>query len=91
MSRWGVEVLLYSFFNISTRMWWVVNAMLWPVYPVKDKRYQLYRRLGVPHDRSGLLQKILFPPGFDPQAWINVGIQCKSRGWPLRPNMYSGV
>jgi hypothetical protein len=79
------------FFNISARMRWVVSATPRPVYPVKDNQYHFYRRLGVPQGRSGPLQKISPPPGFDPQVWINVGIQYKRSGRPLRPNMYSGV
>ena len=31
--RGGVEVYLYSFFNLSARWGWVVNAMLRPLYP----------------------------------------------------------
>jgi len=29
----GLEVYLYSFFNLSTRWRWVVNATPWPLYP----------------------------------------------------------
>jgi hypothetical protein len=31
-------------------------------------RYPLYRRLGRPQGRSGLVLKILPPPGFDPRT-----------------------
>ena len=31
-------------------------------------RYQLYKRLGGPQGRSGLVRKILPPPGFDPRT-----------------------
>jgi hypothetical protein len=31
-------------------------------------QYQLYRRLGGPQGQSGQVQKILPPPGFDPQT-----------------------
>ena len=31
-------------------------------------RYALYRRLGGPQDRSGRVQKISPPPGFDPRT-----------------------
>ena len=30
--------------------------------------YQLYRRIGKPQDRSGLLRKMSPPPGFDPRT-----------------------
>jgi hypothetical protein len=29
----GAEVLFYSFFNLSTRCGWMVNASPWPLYP----------------------------------------------------------
>ena len=35
--------------------------------PVKT-RYPLYRRLDGPQGQSGLVRKILPPPGFDPRA-----------------------
>ena len=31
--RRGVEVQLYTFFNLGTRWWWVVNATPRPLYP----------------------------------------------------------
>ena len=34
--------------------------------PPGKARYPLYRRLGRPQDRSGLVWKISPPPGFDP-------------------------
>jgi hypothetical protein len=34
----------------------------------KETRYPLYRRLGGPQGQSGQVQKILPPPGFDPQT-----------------------
>jgi len=45
-------------------MGWVVNATPRPLYP----RYPLYRRLGGPQGRSGLVRKISPPPGFDPRT-----------------------
>jgi len=47
---------------------WVVNSTLRPFYPPRKIRYPLYRRLGGPHSRSGLLRKISPPPGFDPRT-----------------------
>jgi hypothetical protein len=32
----------------------LVNAMPWRVYPGKETRYPLYRRLGGPHGRSDI-------------------------------------
>ena len=34
----------------------------------RKTRYQLYRRLGGPHSRSGQVRKISPPPGFDPRT-----------------------
>jgi hypothetical protein len=36
--------------------------------PGKETRYSLHRRLGGPQGQSGWVQKILPPPGFDPQT-----------------------
>jgi hypothetical protein len=36
--------------------------------PPGKTRYPLYRRLGGPQGRSGLVRKISSPPGFDPRA-----------------------
>ena len=36
--------------------------------PEKDTRYPLYRRLGGPQGRSGRVQKISPPTGFDPRT-----------------------
>jgi len=41
----------------------VVNAKPRPLYPGKQTRYPLYRRLGGPQDRSGWMRKILPPTG----------------------------
>jgi hypothetical protein len=46
----------------------VVNAMPRPLYPREKTRYPLYRRLGVPQDRSGQVWKISPPPRFDPRT-----------------------
>jgi hypothetical protein len=36
--------------------------------PPGKTRYPLYRRLGVPQERSGRVRKISPPPGFDPRT-----------------------
>ena len=36
--------------------------------PPEKTPYQLYRRLGGPQGRSGEVQEILSPPGFDPRT-----------------------
>ena len=56
--RGGVEVQLYSFFNLSCRWEWVVIA-----------QYTSYRRLGGPQGWFGRVQKILTRPlGLNPQT-----------------------
>ena len=37
--------------------------------PRKETRYPLYRTLGVLQGRSGRVQKISSPPGFDPRTF----------------------
>ena len=49
----GVEIQLYSFFNLSGRYGWVVSATPWPLY----SQYPLYRRPGGPQGRSGQVRK----------------------------------
>ena len=40
----GVELQLYSFFNLGARCGWVINAKPPPLYPPPGKtRYPLYR------------------------------------------------
>ena len=36
--------------------------------PPGKTRYPLYKRVGGPQDRSGEVQKISLPPGFDPRT-----------------------
>ena len=36
--------------------------------PLRKTRYPLYRRLGGSQGRSGRVQKISLPPGFDPRT-----------------------
>ena len=48
-----IGVHLYCFFNLSARLGWMVNATLRSLYPGRETRYLLYRRLGGPQGRSG--------------------------------------
>jgi len=32
----GVDLQIYSFFNLGTRWWWVVNTTPRPLYPGND-------------------------------------------------------
>jgi hypothetical protein len=46
-------------------------------------RYPLYRRLGGPQGRSGQVQKISRPPGFDPRTVQPVASRYSDYGtWP---------
>jgi hypothetical protein len=42
--------------------------MPWLLYPGKETQYPPCWRLGEPHSQSGWVQKILPPPGLDPQT-----------------------
>ena len=57
----GVEVELYSFFNLGDR--WGPAAL-----PTGKTRYPLYRMLGGPQGRSEQVREISPPPGFDPRT-----------------------
>ena len=48
-------------------MEWVVKATPQPLYH-QETRYPLYRRLGGPQSRFGLVRIISHPPGFDPRT-----------------------
>ena len=66
--RLGLEVWLYSSFNLG------VDEDEWAAQrpgrftPGKEPRYPFYRRLGKPGGRSGWVRKILPPPGFEPSS-----------------------
>ena len=42
-ARGGVEIQLYSLFNVGARWGWVVKATAWPLYPREETRYPLNR------------------------------------------------
>ena len=44
--------------------------------PPEKTRYPLYRRLGGPQSRSGRVQEISPPPGFDPRDRPAVASRC---------------
>jgi hypothetical protein len=64
----GVEVELYSFFNLGARWGGWSTPRPGRFTLGKEVRYPLYRRLGGPQGRSGRVRKISPPPGFDPQT-----------------------
>jgi hypothetical protein len=58
-------------------------------------RCPLYRRLGRPQGRSGLVLKISPPPGFDPQTaqpiasrYTDWAIVAHSRNWEYKLNIF---
>jgi len=54
------------------------------LYPGKETRYPLRRRLGGPQGRSGRVRKISAPPGNDPQTIQPVAIRCTD--WAIPAN-----
>jgi len=64
----GVEVYLYSLFNLGAR-WGCWSAPRPGRFtPWKETRYPSYRRLAGPHGRSGRMRKISPSHGFDPRT-----------------------
>jgi hypothetical protein len=63
----GKEVSLYSIFNLSARLGWVVNTRPWSLYPrEKDPAPIVYDSVW-PQARSGCLLKIYPLLGFNPR------------------------
>ena len=58
---------LYSFFNLSARLWWMVNATPRPLYPREREPVPTGGRVG-PRGGSGRVRKISPPLLFDPQT-----------------------
>jgi hypothetical protein len=81
----GKEV--YSFFNPGARRGWVVNATPSRFTPGKDL-LPLYRRLGGPQGRSGRVQKISLPPGFDPRTVQPVASRYTDYAIPAPPYIF---
>ena len=54
-------------------------------------RYPLYRRLGGPQGRSGRMQKISPPPGFDPRALLPVASRYTDYAIPAHKFMWKKV
>jgi len=64
----GVELLLYSFFNLGARWGRWLRTRSGHFTPGKENGYLLYRRLGGPQRRSGRMREISLLAVFDPQA-----------------------
>jgi len=64
----GIDVELYSFFNLDTR--WGGWSAPYPGHftPRKETSYSFYRRLGGPEGWLGHLWQISLLLGFDPQT-----------------------
>ena len=67
--------------------WWVVT--LRPLFTPVKTRYPLYRRPGVPQGRSGQVQKISPPLGFDP--WTVQPVASHYTEWATRPTAYNNA
>ena len=66
----------------------VVKNTLWPLYPGKENRYPLRRRLDEPQGRSGRVPKISPPPGFDPRTVQPVA--SRHTDWAIPAHVSSG-
>jgi hypothetical protein len=64
----GVEVQIYSLFNLGTRWDGWLKPRPGRFTPEKETHYPLCRKLGGPQGQSGQAWKISPPPGFDPQT-----------------------
>ena len=64
MLKVGVEVQLYSFFNLGARRGGWLTPRLGRFVPGKETRFPFYGRLGGPQGRSGRVQKISPQLGF---------------------------
>ena len=62
----GVEVYLYSFFNLGARLGWVVSAMPRPLYPQERPGTHCIGGRAGPMAGLDRCVKISPPPGFDP-------------------------
>ena len=65
MGGTGIAVPIHNF---GARSGCAVNARSSPLYPGKETRFPLYRRLFGPRGRSGQVWKISPPPGFEPRT-----------------------
>jgi hypothetical protein len=72
-------------------MRWVVNATPRPNYPREKNQYPLYRRLGGPQGRSGLVRKISPPSGIDPRVFQPVASCYTDYAIPVAGSIPDGV
>jgi hypothetical protein len=69
--RGGVEIQLYSFFNLGARWSWVINARPGRFTPANESPYSLHKRLGGPQGQAGCRNSILGPSSRrEPQYWL---------------------
>ena len=57
--------------------------------PGKETQHQLYKRLGGPRGRSGLVRKIRLPRGFDPRNVQPVASRYTDRAIPAQDSIFS--
>jgi len=73
------------FFDHSTRRGWWVSVMPRPLFTPGKTRYPLYRRLGGPQCRSGVVRIFSHPPGFDPRTFQPVA--SRYTDWATLPRI----
>ena len=78
----GVEIQLYPFFNLSTRLGWVVNIMM---------QYQFYRSLGGPWNWYRWVRKISVLPGFKPWNSPAHGVSLYWPHYHSLQRVYKGI
>jgi hypothetical protein len=66
--RKGVQVTLYSFFNLGAKCGGCLTPRLGCFPSGQETRFPMYRKPGGPQDRSGRVRETLPVPGFDPRA-----------------------
>jgi hypothetical protein len=80
--RKEVEIQFYSFFNLGSKLGWVVNTTPRKFLSGKTKGYPLYRKLGRFRGNSEGVLKNTIPPRFDSgtfQSLANRLLKCKTR------------
>jgi hypothetical protein len=83
-----VEVYLYSFFRLGVRCWggwWTPRPYI--SIPGKETRYQFYRTIGGPQDRSGWMRETSPLPGFDPRTFQPVTSRYAAYTTPAIPSL----
>ena len=81
----GSRGIALLFLDHSNRRGWGLSVTPRSLFTPEKTWYPLYRRMGGPQGRSGQVQKISPPPGFDPRTVQPVG-SCYT-DWATRPTL----